>query len=283
MRTYLDHWQLKSRPFEETCEEGFFFSGDHPREALERLLYLVRDGHLGYGLLTGEIGCGKTMVARTLQQRLQGFTCEVVHLPSTFENFADLLNVVLAGMAGKYGAKLSRHTTAQLTHYERLCRFQKLLQYRYTRLNRSLVIILDEAQRLTPQMLLELKNLSDLFQGNNGNLTLILCGQPELRIAIQSLPDIDQRIGLRYHLPPLTMTETGAYVRCRLQAAGAGLGIFSDAACEAIFLATGGIPRAINRVAKLALDMTFMNSLPRIEKMIIERIAADNSRQRVTV
>ncbi len=282
MNTCLDHWELDQRPFEATFEEPFFFAGRQHREAMERLLYLIRDGHMGFGLLTGEIGCGKSMVASVLQKRLRGRECQVVLLENAYGAFDELLREILAGMNPLPGGRrrLPGRDRSE-SRYDMIRRFRELLEQKFARLRRQLVIMLDEAQQLSEEALIELKNLTNFSNLAAGSLSVILVGQPELAELVRSLPQIDQRVGLRYHLMPLDAEDTGAYVDWRLRAAGyrGAESPFSAEAKQALHEASGGIPREINRICKLALDRAFAGEHPTIPTTIVEEISADVLRQ----
>ncbi len=286
MRTYLDYWNLTRRPFESTNDKEMFFAGRQHREALERLLYLVRDGNMGFGLLTGEIGCGKTMVIRVLQSRLQGRDCGVVFLENAYSNFNELLQDTLAGMNSGPATcgRRRRQPPAGVSRYELVHKFRDQLWSRFARLKRRLLVILDEAQQLSEEALVELKNLTNLSESGGQYFSIILSGQPELSALVQSLPPVDQRVGLRYHLLPLEESEVGAYVDARMSAAGySGDSAFSAAAKSLLHRETAGIPREVNRVCKLALDRAFSLNQTQVETAIIQSLVDDVLRQKAMV
>jgi general secretion pathway protein A len=282
MVDYLNHWGLSERPFEASSGAGHFFSGRQHREALERLLYLVRDGDMSFGVLTGEIGCGKTVVANMVARQLLGRECHVVMLENSFGNFDEIMREIAAGMNPV--PALRRHTArrdAGYSRYELVRRFRDQLEFKFTRLRRRLVVMLDEAQQLSEEALVELKNLTNLAGGGTNPLTIILSGQPELGELIRSLPQIDQRIGLRYHLLPLEAEEVGDYVDSRMRAAGYKheTSVFADEAKAALAQTTGGVPREINRICKLALDRAFSLGRERVEADMVGQIAEDVFKQ----
>jgi len=229
-------------------------------------------------LLTGEIGCGKTMVTRMLQTRLRGTTCQTILLENAWGDFSELMRDILAMMNGSRGSNMrfTRRIERSESRYDLIHRFQDFLHNRILRLHRHLVIILDEAQQISESALVDLKNLTNLSSGGENALSIILSGQPELSDMIRALPAIDQRIGLRYHLGPLQEEEVGQYVDARTQAAGYSKGsLFTAKAKAALFAETSGIPREINRVCKLALDKGFSQGVQQVDEAIVTNIAID--------
>ncbi len=283
MKTYVEYWNLRSRPFEAVFADEFFFSGNHHREALERLLYLIRDGDMGFGLLTGEIGCGKSMVASILRGRLRGRECQTVMLENSYGDFDDLLREIMTGLKSAPGMRYRprRRVAFSESRYAMIARFREVLEQKFMRLRRRLVIILDEAQQLSEEALIEMKNLTNFTSRGENYLSIILVGQPELGELVHSLPQIDQRVGLRYHLQPLSESGVGEYVDWRMRAAGytAEPSLFTDAAKHALFVVTEGVPREINRICKLALDRTFSLQHDRVEDDVVQSIAEDTIRQ----
>ena len=283
MNTYLDHWQLNERPFENGCDKSFFFAGCQHREALERMLYLVRDGNMGFALLTGEIGCGKTTVANMLKERLRGTQCLTVLLENAYGDFEELLREVLDSMSRRPGVRtrsLRRQARGE-GRYDLIRRFRQQLQDKVVRLRRQMVLILDEAQQLSEEALVELKNLTNLSVRGRNHLTIVLTGQPELSEIVLSLPQVDQRVGVRYHLLPLAEENVGEYVDARMQAAGYPQteSAFTDSAKALLCAETGGIPREINRVCKLALDRAFSLGQGRVDDGIVRDLVDDVLRQ----
>ncbi|MCI0539397.1 MAG: AAA family ATPase [Verrucomicrobiales bacterium] len=124
----------------------------------------------------------------------------------------------------------------------------------------NLVLLFDEAQDLSLDALRQIKSLTNLNERGEGSLTIVLIGQPELRDLTSRVPAVDQRISLRYHLKPITPDEIEPYLRHRLAAAGyKDSRIFSKEACERIFQASRGIPREINRLARLSIQAASHN------------------------
>ncbi len=268
----LQYWGLKERPFETTWDVRFFYQSHAHAEALDRLLFLAGERSMNLGVLTGEIGCGKTLIRAQLAKQLDPNKFMVVSL----ENSSFTLDELLTGILNRLDPKSSH---ARLNRY---AKFEKLKEEALAlhEAERHLVLIFDEAQELPAAGLAGLKNLTN-FNGDGANLlTIILTGQPELRHQIQHLPAVNQRVSLRYHLGPLSLPETGEYLSHRMRAAGHESGdVFTPDAVEVTFQASRGIPREINRLAKLALEQAWNLETPLVEASAIEAVASDIERQ----
>jgi len=264
----LSHWSLRERPFEATWDTPFFYVSPDHNEALNRLGFLVEEQTMNIGLLTGEIGCGKTLTRAVFSKKLSDRYVVVTQENSAF-GFKDLLGHIVQTLDpdGKGQTKF------QL--YER---FRRVLE-RLQRDQRHLVLIFDEAQEMAPRALSELKLLTNLNGGGQSQLTIILLGQPELRTMVAELPAIDQRISLRFHLGPLKLNEAANYIDHRLKVAGHPTGdLFSMEAIGRLFAASKGIPRELNRLAKLTLELAWMHNGRRVSEDAAELIIRDLSR-----
>lgn len=274
---YLNHWRLQDRPFESNRNVAYFYPGREHVEALERLLYLVRDGNMCFGLLTGEIGAGKTMVLHQFCHRLRDeprFT--VVHIPNGGLEFTDLLREVLRHLESRGPGRYWRRPRLNEGKYELLTRLTEIVENKIARLGRSLVLVIDEAQDLAESALVELRNLTNMGSRHENYVTIILAGQPELGAVVRALPQIDQRVGLRYHLPCLDQDAVADYLVHRLRAAGADDGALFDAdATTEVYDQTQGVPREINRLCKLALDRSFSLGQRQVSATVVRSIAAD--------
>lgn len=269
---YVRYWGLNERPFENVRNARFFFESRAHAEALERMLYTVQDRNMAFGMLTGEIGSGKTLVWTTLLKRLPSSEYEAVALENGNLAFHDLLAEMLARMDRKNAPETREK-------YPLLRKFRSLLEERVAE-GRHVVLVVDEAQELALPDLVELKNLSNMGSEEGSALTILLVGQPELREKVRALPQLDQRISLRYHLNPLAPRDVPGYLAHRLVTAGHPTGeLFSGACAELLYASSGGIPRRINRICKLSLDMAYSRSLPEVEEGIVDAIVRDLRRQ----
>jgi general secretion pathway protein A len=265
---------LREQPFNNTRDTNYFFASGSHAEALSRLNFLVEDRNMGIGLLTGEIGCGKTITRTMLHRQLARPAHMVVSLENSLLEFDELLLEIISQMRGE------RTTLAELPdRYSRLATFKQLLMRRVAEAGRHLVILLDEAQQLSPASIEKLKALTNIASERQNFLTLVLIGQPELRNTLRQLPQVDQRVSLRYHLNALSHEETRRYLEHRLQVAGLqGPQPFDATAVQRLFEASGGVPREINRIGKLALDHARANGLASLDAATISSIADDLQR-----
>ena len=262
---------LREQPFDNTRDTNYFFASSGHAEALSRLSFLVEDRNMGIGLLTGEIGCGKTVTRTMLHRQLAKPTHMVVSLENCLLEFDDLLLEIISQMRGE------RATSAELPdRYSRLATFKQTLMRQVAESNRHLVILLDEAQQLSPASIESLKSLTNIASERQNFLTLILIGQPELRNTIRQLRQVDQRVSLRYHLNAMSFDETRRYLEHRLQVAGLqGPMPFDTDAVRLLFEASGGVPREINRICKLALDHASTHDLALLDAAIINSVTDD--------
>jgi len=262
---------LQEQPFDNTRDTNYFFASSGHAEALSRLNFLVEDRNMGIGLLTGEIGCGKTVTRTMLQRQLARPAHIVVSLENCLLEFDDLLLEIISQMRSK------RATSAELPdRYSRLSAFKQILMRQVAESSKHLVIMLDEAQQLSQASIEGLKSLTNITSERQNFLTLILIGQPELRNTIRQLRQVDQRVSLRYHLNAMSHDETRCYLEHRLQVAGLqGPMPFDADAVRLLFEASGGVPREINRICKLALDHARANDLALLDASIINSVTDD--------
>lgn len=267
----LEHFGLKARPFEIVTDPRFFYASREHEEALARLLYLVNEESMYFGMLTGEIGSGKSITRRVFTQRIDRRRHYVVEFENSGFSFGELIGRLLT--QARYApadipapAETARLYTAVADLMTALAREQ----------GRQLVLLFDEAQDLAPADLAHIKRLSNLNGEIEGHLTCVFIGQPELRAQIAALAPLDQRISLRFHLPHLGEDEIAPYLRHRLIEAGHPDGdLFDPAAIPELFVASGGVPREINRLCKLALDAAAAEKRPRIDQADLSRVIAD--------
>lgn len=263
---YEAYWELKEKPFENTPDPRFIYYSKQHKEAIARMLYAVRE-HKGAALFTGEYGSGKTLLTRVLWYELQ----QENRFQSVF-----ILNPRLSGL------ELIQEIVHQLggtsVPASKIDLFHTLHQILYSNYNlgKHIVIIIDEAQAIQDRDIFEEIRLLLNFQLDNAFLlTIILIGQPELKYSIVSLPQLTQRIAVRYHLMALDEIETKEYILHRLSVGGATRQIFADEAFKEIYFCAVGIPRRINTICDLALLVGFGSGLSLIDKKTITKINED--------
>lgn len=243
---YCHHFNLDHNPFAITPDPRYLFLGKQHREALAHLLYGIEVGG-GFILLTGEVGTGKTTLCRTLIEQLPSAVDLALIINPRLDSLellaaiADELQLPLPPLAERTIGELIR----QLHHH--------LLATHAA--GRRTVVMIDEAQNLTPEVLEQVRLLSNLETSQDKLLQLFLVGQPELRQLLQrdDLRQVAQRITARYHIEPLTRSESSAYIDHRCAVAGARRPLLSRSAKWLVFRLTAGTPRLINLLCDRAL------------------------------
>ena len=242
---YAVHFGLREPPFTITPDPAYVYLGRHHQEALAHLLYGAGENG-GFVQLTGEVGTGKTTLVRTLlEQRLENVDIALCLNPRL------TVEELVATVCDELGVAYPRehHTLKPLLDAlnEHLLRAHAA--------GRRTVLIIDEAQNLSREVLEQIRLLTNLETAKHKLLRIILVGQPELRLMLArpDLRQLAQRITARYHLPPLDRRETAAYIGHRLCVAGGRVELFTDGARRAIYRRSDGIPRLINIICDRAL------------------------------
>jgi type II secretory pathway predicted ATPase ExeA len=263
---YIAYWGLTEKPFENTPDPKFIYYSQQHKEALVRMLYVVRENK-GAALLTGEYGSGKTLLSRVLWHELQ----QENRYQSVF-----ILNPRLSGL--EFIQEIVHQLSGTEAHQSKVDMFHALHKILYSNHNsgKHTVIVVDEAQAIEDKDIFEELRLLLNFQLDNAFLlTIILIGQPELKGLIVDLPQLVQRIAVRYHLKALTEQETKEYLLYRLNMAGAKKPIFAEDAYHEIYLCSTGIPRRINTICDLALLVGFGNGATAIDKKMVSKVNED--------
>jgi len=263
---YEAYWQLDEKPFANTPDARFFYFSRQHEEALTRLLYAITEDK-GAMLLTGDYGCGKTLLSRTLLEHLDPERHDMALLPHPNLGPVEFLQEVLF----QFGYEASDGANkADLLHLLNDCLRENDARERRT------IILVDEAQQVTDKDTLEEFRLLLNFQHSRRFLvTLLLLGQPELHRTLEELPQLVQRLAVRYHLGPLEPDEAHAYLQHRLRTAGAREEIFTSGAENLIVEASEGVPRCINNLADMALLVGYGQRAPVVDEDIVRRVAAD--------
>ena len=265
---YAAHFGLTERPFSLAPDPRYLFLSEGHREALAHLVYGLQGG--GFVQLTGEVGTGKTTVCRALLDQLP-HDVDVAMIFTPRLTAVELLSAVCDELRVPYPAG----TPSLKMLVDALSR---ALLDTHAR-GRRTVVIIDEAQNLSMEVLEELRLLTNIETTRDKLLQVILIGQPELVDLMErpALRQLAQRITARYHLRPFSFTETRAYVRHRLQVAGRREMIFTSPALHVIHRRSGGVPRLINNTCDRALLGAFGRSKRRVTAAIARQAAVEVS------
>lgn len=262
---YEEFFGLKEKPFSIQPDPSFLYWGRGHRLAYAMLEYGVVN-QAGISVITGEVGCGKTTLIHWLLNQLSD-THTIALLSNIQAGRGDLLSWVLMGYGEPFNGK---------SHVEMFAQLQAFFIREYSK-GKRVVLIIDEAQNLSVDMLEELRMLSNINAGKDQLLQLILVGQPQLKDLL-SRPDmlqLAQRIGSDFHLTPLTREETHAYIETRLVIAGARDDIFTSAAMDMVAEHSRGVPRVINTIADTALVYAFSAQEPRVTPETVQNVIRD--------
>lgn len=246
---YCEFYGFRESPFTITPNPRFLFLSDHHREALAHLMYAV-DNRVGFVELTGEVGTGKTTVLRTFLNRLddQGHRTALIFNPclSSLE--------LLKSVNREFGIPCESESRVDLL--ATLNAF--LLEQKGA--GRSVVLVMDEAQNLSPDVLEQIRLISNLETETDKLIQIVLSGQPELLSVLgrEELRQLNQRITVRYHLLPMDYASTERYIEHRMELAGCHKAAeFSTAALKRVYRFSGGVPRLVNVVCDRALLLGF--------------------------
>jgi putative secretion ATPase (PEP-CTERM system associated) len=263
---YNQFYGFKEKPFNQTPDPSFFFASEHHQTALNALLYAIGE-RKGFIVLTGEVGCGKTTVARRLLRSVDR-NVQTVSIFNTYLSPKGVITMILDDLGVQYTNGSKEKLLIQLNTYL----IQQLQK------NQNDVLIIDEAQNLSAACLEEVRMLSNLETEKEKLLQIILIGQPELRkkLEMPSLRQLRQRVSVQYHLKPLSEEDTQKYVLHRLDAAKANgrsyQDLFTPEAMQAIYKLSGGIPRVINHVCDGALLAGYVAESKQIGPDMIKEI-----------
>jgi general secretion pathway protein A len=261
--SYLAHWGLAEGPFRLEPDPRFAYERTDHREGLARILFGITQLG-GLVVITGEIGSGKTLLSQTLRQTLDGEGFRVAEVPNPPRTPAALLTAMLPPM----GAERAGGATARISGLIR-ARLQASEGE-----GRRIVIAIDEAQRLDPRALEEVRLLTNPGAEGPG-APVVLLGQPELTAHIERHPQVAQRVVVRYHLGNMTAEEVDAYAMHRTRVAGAGKRIIAKKATRAVFEETEGVPRLVNLLLANALFVAASRGDAQVGEDIIRDLAED--------
>ncbi len=253
---YHDFYGFRESPFNLTPNSKFFFSSTKHMEALSTLVYAIKE-RKGFVVITGNIGSGKTTVCRALLNQLDKNTQSAL-ITNTHMSGKDLLMSILEELEIEFVPGSKSKLLSQLNEY--------LIEQ--LRRNQNVVLIIDEAQNLSPAVLEEVRMLSNLETENEKLIQIIFMGQPELKkkLALPRLEQLRQRIAVYFQLTPLNEEETHQYILHRLKVASdSEQEYFTPKALGMIYQFSQGVPRLVNQICDSALLTGYI-----MEKKVID-------------
>lgn len=263
---YEAYWELREKPFRKTPDPRYLFLNETYEEALERLLFAVEE--MEFALLTGEVGSGKTLLTRALADRV-GERFEVGMILNPRLPPRQFLVTVARELGVEDPAAHSNELLEQI--HGRLLALDAE--------ERAALLVIDEAHLIPGKPTFEEIRLLTNFQLDDRNLiAIVLVGQPELRARLRhrTYRALTQRVGVSFHLVPLTLDDTRAYLAHRLAVAGAGESLFTEEAIRQLHGATAGVPRLINHVATQALIEGMARGTDEIDTAAVTAVLDDD-------
>lgn len=271
---YCSFFGFQERPFTLTPNPAFIFLSRAHQEAFAHLIYGI-ENRCGFIMLTGEVGAGKTTVIRTLLTELKPETHATALILNPMVSSSGLLRTINR----EFGISDQGSEPAELV--EELHRF--LLSQKQA--GKATVLVIDEAQDMEPEVLEQVRLVSNLETASEKLIQIILVGQPELEelLARPELRQLNQRITVRFHLTSMELADTGDYLKHRLKTAAGGASdpaVFSTGACKAIHRFAAGLPRLINAAADRALLIAYNHNSRQIDTAVAKQAITDVSRSR---
>ncbi|OGX28979.1 MAG: hypothetical protein A2705_00650 [Omnitrophica WOR_2 bacterium RIFCSPHIGHO2_01_FULL_52_10] len=264
---YHKFYGFKEAPFNMTPSSRFFYESSKHVEALSTLIYAI-ESRKGFVVITGDIGSGKTTVCRTLLNKLDART-QTALITNTHISGKDLLCTILEDLDVEYTRGSKAQLISQLNGY--------LIEQ--LRNGHNVVVIIDEAQNLTPAVLEEVRMLSNLETENEKLIQIIFLGQPELKkkLALPQLEQLRQRIAVFYHLTPLSEEDAKKYILHRLKIASkSSRQYFTDQALDIVYQFSKGVPRMINQICDSALLNGFIYEREMIDQKLMEEVVKES-------
>lgn len=265
---YESFYGLTEKPFSIQPDPDFLYFGERHSFAYAMLKYGV-ENRAGFTVITGEIGSGKTTLIRHLLNNLPD-AVTVGLVTHTHRNITDILELVMLAFGQPYTE------ISGVALYEA---FQNFLIKEYTE-GRRVILIVDEAQNLSAEVLESLRLLSNINADKHQLLQMIITGQPELQTILNKpeLQQFAQRVAVDFHLSPLTEYEVPLYIVHRLEVAGRQEPLFTDEACERVAKYSKCVPRSINILCDTALVYGMAEESPLIDETIVEAVVRDKSK-----
>ncbi len=263
---YEKQFSFNHKPFELVPNPEFLYLSKTHKKAITYLDYGIKE-KLGFILLTGEIGSGKTTIIRNFVNNLNS-RIQLSRINNTKVSSEQLISMINED----FGLKIEGKNKTRL-----LSELNEFLIQQYSRKNQP-VLLIDEAQNLSPDLLEEVRLLSNLETDKAKLLQIILVGQPELKktLMLPELTQLRQRININYHIAPLSIEETASYIRHRLEVAGNRDAIrFEGDTVDVIYKFSRGIPRLVNKLCDFALLTAFVEGKTEVGDEIVRAVSTD--------
>jgi general secretion pathway protein A len=264
---YETFYGFTGAPFQLPPDARFFYGSRGHKRAMSHLLFGLQQGE-GFVVITGDVGAGKTTLVEQLWSSLNRETYVLARIVTTQLSGNDLFRLAMAG----FGVDISDGDKAGT-----ILRFQDVLRERHVAGQRC-VLIVDEAQNLSRSALEELRMLSNFSSDGHVSVQTILLGQPEFRgmLASRELDQLRQRVIASFHLAPLGRSETRAYIEHRLSTVGwSGRPDIEVETYDAVYSATGGVPRRINRLFSRVLLLGALDEATTITPLMVEQTSEE--------
>ena len=267
---YLKYFGLAAEPFSIAPDPQYLYMSQRHQEALAHLRYGVEEGSGGFVLLTGEVGAGKTTICRCLIDQLPD-TCDVAYIFNPRLTVKELLSTLCVEFDISYPSRATIKVFNDLIN-------AYLLEAHAA--GRHSVLIIDEAQNLSPEVLEQMRLLTNLETSQRKLLQIILLGQSELAEMLErhDMRQVAQRIIARYHLGPLDPPDVENYIRHRLEVSGASVGareIFPRRLIPLIYRLSGGVPRLLNVLCDRALLGTYVQGRSAVDRTTLKEAARE--------
>lgn len=252
----LEYWKLQDHPFVESADEVFFFPASLHVQALNRLRYMVDNPTMRFGFLGGEPGVGKTAMLLQLCQHCSG---DAKYIPAYFGHGSCSPRDVMSALVRRFDKQAAWDRFVDQAWHgttgEQLTIFSELMRNKVLRLDRHIVVCIDEAREVNEELVGICKAMTSIGASGENGITFLFAGDGDTGNRLAGMPDMATRLALQCELPLLTEAETGAYIDTRMQQAGyRGVTLFDAAARRMIYEHTQGNPREINRLGTMVLE-----------------------------
>jgi general secretion pathway protein A len=260
-----EYFGLHSQPFRKDLATSQLFRSQQHQELIARLQYIIRTR--AFGLITGEVGAGKSTAVRALYDQLDRTQHQFVYIADAELNPRSFYRDVLTqlGIEAPFHGREAKRL------------FEATLLEGYRTQGRQPVIVLDEAHLLAPEMLQEIRFILNFHFDSASPISLVLVGQPELRgkLKMRAFEALSQRVQVRYHLTGLPAEQVGPYIDHHMRLAGANRPIFSEQAITALATLTRGIPRLINAYCVNCLLDACTRDQRVVDEASVRRVASE--------